>query len=51
MAYLSLMDREKADLDADKNAQAEDVKEAETWVQKAMDTRKQVAEKASSGAK
>jgi tetratricopeptide (TPR) repeat protein len=50
MAYLSLMDREKADLDSDKDAQAADVKEAETWVQKALDTRKQVAEKGSSGA-
>jgi tetratricopeptide (TPR) repeat protein len=50
MAYLSLMDREKADLDSDKDTQAADVKEAETWVQKALDTRKQVAEKGSSGA-
>src|SRR6516165_170009 len=49
MAYLSLMDREKADLETDKNAEAADVKEAETWVQKALDTRKQVAEKGSSG--
>ncbi|HTG61422.1 MAG TPA: tetratricopeptide repeat protein [Terriglobia bacterium] len=48
MAYLSLMDREKADLETDKNAEAADVKEAETWVQKALDTRKQVAEKSSS---
>jgi tetratricopeptide (TPR) repeat protein len=50
MAYLSLMDREKADLETNKDAQATDVKEAETWVQKALDTRKQVAEKGSSGA-
>jgi len=49
MAYLSLMDREKADLERDKNAEAADLKEAETWVQKALDTRKQVAEKVSSG--
>ena len=49
MAYLSLMEREKADLETDKNAEAADVKEAETWVQKALDTRKQVAEKGSSG--
>ncbi len=49
MAYLSLMDREKADLETDKNAQAADVQDAETWVQKALDTRRQVAEKASSG--
>lgn len=49
MAYLSLMDREKADLETDKEAQAADLKDAETWVQKALDTRKQVAEKASSG--
>jgi tetratricopeptide (TPR) repeat protein len=49
MAYLSLMEREKADLEADKDAQAADVKDAETWVQKALDTRKQVAEKGSSG--
>src|SRR6516165_6135418 len=49
MAYLSLMEREKADLEADKSAEAADVKEAETWVQKALDTRKQVAEKGSSG--
>jgi tetratricopeptide (TPR) repeat protein len=48
MAYLSLMDREKADLETDKNAEAADLKEAETWVQKALDTRKQVAEKGSS---
>jgi tetratricopeptide (TPR) repeat protein len=45
MAYLSLMDREKADLDTDKNVQAADLKNAETWVQKALDTRKLVAEK------
>ncbi len=49
MAYLSLMDREKADLEMDKEAQAADIRDAETWVQKALDTRKQVAEKASSG--
>jgi tetratricopeptide (TPR) repeat protein len=49
MAYLSLMEREKADLEPDKSAQAADIQEAETWVQKALDTRKQVAEKASSG--
>jgi tetratricopeptide (TPR) repeat protein len=49
MAYLSLMDREKADLEADKEAQAADTKDAEDWIQKAMDTRKLVAEKASSG--
>ncbi len=49
MAYLSLMDREKADLETDKEAQAADLKDAETWVQKALDTRKQVAERASSG--
>ena len=49
MAYLSLMDREKADLEADKEAQAADTKDAEDWVQKAMDTRRLVAEKASSG--
>jgi tetratricopeptide (TPR) repeat protein len=49
MAYLSLMEREKADLETDKSAQAEDIRQAEMWVQKALDTRKQVAEKASSG--
>jgi hypothetical protein len=45
MAYLSLMERERADLEADKTAQAADLKDAETWVQKALDTRKLVAEK------
>ena len=49
MAYLSLMDREKADLETDKSAEAADLKDAEVWVQKVLDTRRQASEKGSSG--
>lgn len=43
MAYLSLLDREKADLEAGKDASQEDLKDADTWMQKAMDARRQAA--------
>lgn len=49
MAYLSLLDREKADLEPNPEARQADLKDADTWVHKALDVRRQVA--AASGAK
>lgn len=45
MAYLSLLDREKADLERNLEARQADLKEADNWVQKALDARKQAAGK------
>jgi predicted Zn-dependent protease len=46
MAYMNLMYREKADLECgDASARQADLKEADTWVQKTMDTKKAKAEK------
>jgi tetratricopeptide (TPR) repeat protein len=40
MAYLSLMYRQKAEIEADDSARTADLKAAEDWVQKAMNARK-----------
>jgi tetratricopeptide (TPR) repeat protein len=40
MAYLSLMYREKADLEAEEAARVSDLKEADQWVQRALEVRK-----------
>ncbi len=48
MGYLSLLEREKADLERDAEARQTDLKDADDWVHKALDVRKQVA---ASGAK
>ena len=46
MAYLNLMYRRKADIDCgDKAAHDSDVKTADDWVQKTLDTKKQKASK------
>ncbi len=46
MAYMNLMYREKADLECgDLSARQADLKEADNWVQKTMDTKKAKAEK------
>jgi tetratricopeptide (TPR) repeat protein len=43
MAYLNLMFRQKADIEADKGARAEDLKTADDWEQKALNARKAAA--------
>jgi tetratricopeptide (TPR) repeat protein len=48
MTYINLMYREKADYEADASAREEDLKLAEEWVEKVLNTRKQAAAKASS---
>jgi len=40
MAYLNLMYRQKADLEADASARAADLKQAENWVDKALALKK-----------
>ncbi len=51
MAYYSLMLREKADLEADKDAQKADLAKADEWVQKAIGLKKAAAANASSAAR
>jgi tetratricopeptide (TPR) repeat protein len=46
MAYLNLMYREKADYEADPEARQADLKQAEEWVEKALNIKKQGASKA-----
>jgi tetratricopeptide (TPR) repeat protein len=46
MAYLNLMYREKSDYEADSDAREADLKQAEEWVEKALNIKKQVAGKA-----
>ena len=43
MAYLNLMWREKADCESDPEARAADLKKADEWVDKTLDTRKKQA--------
>jgi hypothetical protein len=40
MAYLNLMFRQKADLEADARAREADLKQAEDWVEKALAVKK-----------
>ena len=44
MAYLSLMYREKVDLEADEAARASDIETADQWVQRALEARKRTTE-------
>jgi tetratricopeptide (TPR) repeat protein len=46
MAYLNLLIRERADLADDKDAYKKQVEEADSWLQKALDTKKAKQEKA-----
>jgi len=46
MAYLNLMYREKSDYEADPDAREADLKQAEEWVEKALNIKKQVAGRA-----
>ena len=46
MAYMNLLIRERADLADDKDAYKKQVEEADTWLQKALDTKKAKQEKA-----
>lgn len=41
MAYLNLLYRQKADIESDKGARASDIKNANDWLAKALDARKQ----------
>jgi len=43
MAYLNLLYRQKADIETDKGARAADTKNANDWLAKALDARKQAA--------
>jgi len=45
MAYMNLLIRERADLRDDKQAYEQDIKEADNWVQKALDTKRVKAER------
>ncbi len=45
MAYLNLMYRQKADIESDDSAREADLKAAEDWTNKALETRKAAAEK------
>jgi tetratricopeptide (TPR) repeat protein len=49
MAYLNLMYREKSDYEADPEARQADLKQAEEWVEKALNIKKQAATKATAG--
>lgn len=49
MAYLNLMFRQKADIDATPVERAFDIKQAEDWVQKALTVKKQAAARATVG--
>jgi len=46
MAYYNLLLRQKADIEAQASAREADLKQADEWIQKAMDARKQAAGKA-----
>ncbi len=46
MAYMNLLIRERADLADDKDAYKKQVDEADSWLQKALDTKKAKQEKA-----
>jgi len=46
MAYMNLLIRERADLADDKDSYKKQVEEADTWLQKALDTKKAKQEKA-----
>ncbi len=48
MAYLSLMYREKADLEVNSDGREADLRQANEWVNKALSVRKQAAERAAS---
>lgn len=48
MAYLNLMYRQKSEYEKDPDAREADLKLADEWVQKALNIKKQVAEKAAS---
>jgi hypothetical protein len=50
MAYMNLLIRERADLDDDKEQYAKDIATADSWVQKALDTKKMKAAKAAAAA-
>jgi len=50
MAYLSLMYREKVDLEADEAARASDIETADQWVERALEVRKRAAQKSSTNA-
>jgi hypothetical protein len=43
MAYLNLLYRQKADIESDPGARASDIKNANDWLAKAMEARKQSA--------
>jgi tetratricopeptide (TPR) repeat protein len=45
MAYMNLLIRYRADLDDDKDQAAKDIKEADNWVEKALDTQKNKAKR------
>lgn len=49
MAYLNLMYRQKADIEKDPSARADDLKKANDWLAKAMDARKQAGAAAAAG--
>lgn len=49
MAYLNLMYRERSDYEADSDARQADLQQAEQWVEKALNIKKQVAGKAAAG--
>lgn len=50
MAYMNLLIRERADLDDDKEQYTKDIATADSWVQKALDTKKMKAAKAAAAA-
>ena len=45
MSYKNLLIRERADLDDSKDQYEKDIKEADDWTQKALDTKKVKAER------
>jgi tetratricopeptide (TPR) repeat protein len=51
MAYLNLMYREKSDYEADPQDRQADLKQAEEWVEKALNIKKQAAGKATAAAR
>lgn len=48
MAYLNLLYRQRADIESDKDARASDIKNANDWLAKALEARKQAAAQPSS---
>jgi len=49
MAYLNLLYRQKAEIDSDNDTRAGDIKMADNWQQKAINTRKQLAAQTPAG--